>query len=144
MVNPLSDGTPLTYDWLNLLAKEINDQQQTVKTFKNKDKVNFRMNHKYSSSDYSGTIQFLTGSATITVKDGKGQSAVSFKPEFAKGNVMVLSQINLTTDSDFVGIVTPNLIKKDGCVLKVQQYGKSSKKDVSVTVSFVAIGPGTS
>jgi len=142
MVSPLSDGNPLTYDWLNLLASELKDATDMLSSNKKQKKFNFFTNTKGTKT--ASTVQFLTGTQSITVKDGKGEAKVTFSPAFAMAGVVVFAQINSSADMNFVGIVTPTQINKNSCVLKIQQYGKASSKSLNISVNYLAIGSSVS
>lgn len=140
----LSDGTPLTYEWLNSLADAIN-------------KLDIASSNDSSSlikfdGDISGNnILVLTGTEDITVSDKEAKGSVIrknnivFKSAFADNNVTVIAMVTSNKEAQndkpiaagiAVGSITANNF--DAVIQLFADEAKFGKKKLQL--KYVAIG----
>ena len=139
-VSRLSDGTPLTFEWLNSLADAINNLEAL-----NKDDGSF------DGLAGKENVQVLTGSVpvNITGKDTKGGKIVlkniKFKNPFSDKNIVVIAMVTSTAAKQnnkpipagvAVGEITPNNF--DASIQLFDDEGKFGK--TSFELRYVAIG----
>lgn len=146
MVNPLDNGNPLTYNWLNQLANTVIKHDKSLNKMTGNQKINLIPGH-IESAVGSGTVQILTGRASVTFKPNSQNEFVDvvFKNAFASDDIIVLAQVNFDNSgpSGFVSVVTPTRIKVNGCRLNIHRFPPFKKSQVSTArISYIAIGPG--
>jgi hypothetical protein len=146
MVNPLDNGNPLTYNWLNQLANTVISHDKSLNKVSGSQKINVVPGH-ISTGIGSGTVQILTGQASVTFRPNSQNDFVDviFKNAFANDQVIVLAQVNFNNSgpSGFISVVNPTRIKLNGCRLNVHRFPPFKKtQTATAVVSYIAIGPG--
>ena len=139
----LSDGTPLTFEWLNLVADTIN----RLDVAKNNDDSNVKFVGDISGSD----VQVLTGSVPIDVTVDKAKAGtitknnIKFKTAFADKNVTVVAMVTSSAaaqnDNPVAAAVSVGQITANNFDAVVQVFADSSavgKK--KLTLKYIAIG----
>lgn len=139
-VSRLSDGTPLTFEWLNSLVDAINNLEAL-----NKDDGSF------DGLAGKENIQVLTGSKTVNItgKDATGSKVIikdiKFKTPFSDKNVVVIAMVTSTAAKQnnkpipagvAVGEITENNF--DAAIQLFDDEGKFGK--TSFELRYVAIG----
>jgi hypothetical protein len=148
MATPLSDGNPLTYDWLNLLVGEVNTLNATSALSRDNTKIKAIPRH-YTTSTITNTMQVVTGRYTATIAKTKSRvktGRVSFPATFSAADVMVIPSINFTGSDPGIDAVcwTVN-VDESGCEFIVRRLDKANKKqNVSILINYIAIGKARS
>lgn len=139
-VSRLSDGTPLTFEWLNSLADAINKLEAL-----NKDDGSF------DGLAGKEDIQVLTGSVSVNItgRDTKGSKVIvkniKFKNPFSDSKVVVVAMVTSTAAKQnnkpipagvAVGEITQNNF--DAAIQLFDDEGKFGK--TSFELRYVAIG----
>jgi hypothetical protein len=138
----LSDGTPLTYEWLNQVADAINKLDVNSSDYSNV---------KFSGDIKGDNILVLTGTENVTVsaKDASGSviriNNIKFKTAFADNTVTVIAMVtsNQAKQNDkpiaagvAVGQVTSNNF--DAVIQLFADEAKFGKQKLQL--KYVAIG----
>lgn len=144
MATPLSDGNPLTYDWLNLIVGEINTLSASSALGKNNVKLQVLPDH-FSTNVSTNTINLVTGSALVSLGKGKtrGKTApVKFKTPFLSDDVLVVANVNYKgTDPGVDAVCWVTNIDETGCQFWVRRFDAPDKKQTTkVTINYIAIG----
>jgi hypothetical protein len=142
IVSPLSDGTPLTYEWLNSLANAINKV-----ALENEDDSNVKFVGDISGED----ILIITGSVIIDSGSKKNtgskilQNNIKFPQAFADSNVSIFATItsngvkqhdNAVPAAVSVGEITASNF--DAVIQLFDGSGKFGKS--TLELKYVAIG----
>jgi len=148
MASMLTDGNPLTYDWLNLLVGEINTLSSSAALGKNNVKIKMVPNH-FTTKVSTNTVQILTGKATVTLGKGKsrGKSAPQkFSAPFAASDVLVVASVNYNGTDPGVDVASwVTNISESGCSFWVKRFDSVNKKQTTpVTINYIAIGKAKS
>jgi len=146
MVNPLDNGNPLTYNWLNELANTVIKHDKNLSKMTGSLKINMVPGH-ITSGIGSGSVQILTGQADVNFKPNTQSTFVdvTFKNAFASDAIIVLAQINFTNagPSGFTAVVNASRVKLNGCRFNVHRFPPFKKTQTqNAVVSYIAIGPG--
>jgi hypothetical protein len=138
-VAPLSDGTPLTYEWLNSLANAINKV-----VLENEDDSNVKFAGDIAGEDVlivTGTEKIESGSKNFG--GSKVTKNITFTPTFAEGPVTVIAMVTSDKRDDnpvpaavSVGTVTSTTF--DAVIQLFDGSGKFAKN--TLTLKYVAIG----
>jgi hypothetical protein len=141
-VSPLSDGNPLTYNWLNDLVVEINQTEKEVKSVTGSSKINMIAAHA-SSPTY---VQMVTGNVTINIagKESVDKTLVTFSAPFASPDVLVIPAINFKGNAEEVyATAWATNINESGCTIRVKRFAPiDNKKSTPITIRYLAIGKG--
>ena len=148
MAAPLSDGNPLTYDWLNLLVGEVNTLSTTSALSKDNVKIKMIPRH-YTTSTVTNTVQVVTGKATVSLGKGKtrGKSApIKFPATFSASDVLVVANVNYNgTDPGVDAVCWVTNIDESGCMFWVRRFDSPNKNQTTaVTINYIAIGKARS
>jgi hypothetical protein len=148
MASMLTDGNPLTYDWLNLLVGEINTLSSSAALGKNNVKIKMIPNH-FTTKVSTNTVQILTGKATVTLGKGKSRGKtppVKFGAPFAASDVLVVASVNYNgTDPGVDAVCWVTNIDESGCMFWVKRFDSVNKKQTTpVTINYIAIGKAKS
>jgi hypothetical protein len=148
MATPLSDGNPLTYDWLNLLVGEVNTLTSTSALSRENTKIRAIPRH-YTTSSVTNTMQVVTGRALVSLGKGKavGKSApVKFPATFSAADVLVVASVNYNgTDPGVDAVCWVTNIDESGCQFYARRFDKVNKKQTTpVTINYIAIGKARS
>lgn len=144
MATPLSDGNPLTYDWLNLLVGEINTLSSSSALGRSNVKLQVLPNH-FSTNVSTNTINLVTGAATLSLGKGKTRvksSPVKFKTPFLSDDVLVVANVNYKgTDPGVDAVCWVTNIDETGCQFWVRRFDSPDKNQTTkVTINYIAIG----
>jgi len=144
MATPLSDGNPLTYDWLNLLVGEINTLSSSSALGKNNVKLQVLPNH-FSTNVSTNTINLVTGATTVSLGKGKTRAKsnpVKFKTPFLSDDVLVVANVNYKgTDPGVDAVCWVTNIDETGCQFWVRRFDSPDKNQTTkVTINYIAIG----
>jgi hypothetical protein len=144
MATPLSDGNPLTYDWLNLLVGEINTLSSSSALGRSNVKLQVLPNH-FSTNVSANTVNLVTGAALVSLGKGKtrGKTApVKFKTPFLSDDVLVVANVNYKgTDPGVDAVWWVTNIDETGCQFWVRRFDAPDKKQTTkVTINYIAIG----
>jgi hypothetical protein len=141
-VSPLSDGNPLTYNWLNDLVVAINKASEDVKSVTGSSKINMIADHM-SSAQY---VQVLTGGDQINLpgKESVGKTLVTFSTPFSDPDVLVIPTINFRNAAEEVyATVWATNINESGCTIRVKRFPPiDKKKSTPIVINYLAIGKG--
>ena len=148
MATPLSDGNPLTYDWLNLLVGEVNTLASRSTLSKQSTKIKAIPRH-YTTATVTNTMQFVTGRALVSLGKGKasGKSApVKFPASFSTSDVLVVANVNYNgTDPGVDAVCWVTNIDESGCQFYARRFDAVNKKQTTpVTINYIAIGKAKS
>ena len=144
MATPLSDGNPLTYDWLNLLVGEINTLSASSALGRSNVKLQALPNH-FTTNVSANTINLVTGAALVSLGKGKtrGKTApVKFKTPFLSDDVLVVANVNYKgTDPGVDAVCWVTNIDETGCQFWVRRFDAPDKNQTTkVTINYIAIG----
>jgi hypothetical protein len=141
-VSELSDGNPLTYNWLNDLVAEINQTSRDVKSVTGSSKINMIADHM-SSTKY---VQMLTGKTVVNLagKESIDKTLVTFSTPFASADVLVIPTINFRNAAEEIyATAWVTNINESGCVIRVKRFPPvDKKKSTPITINYLAIGKG--
>lgn len=146
MVNPLDNGNPLTYNWLNQLANTVISHSKSLNKMTGNQKISLVPSH-VSTGIGSGSVQILTGEASITFPPNGADASVNitFDTAFSNSQVIVFAQINYpnTGPSGFAAFCNVTNVKSNGCTIRARRLPPLTKKQsTNATVTYLAIGPG--
>jgi hypothetical protein len=141
----LSDGTPLTYEWLNQVADAINKLDVNSSDYSN---VKFDGNVNGSKDD----ILILTGTEEITISAANaGENVIrinniKFKVAFASNNVTVVAMVTsnqaLQNDNPVAAGVAVGQITSNNFDAVIQLFADKAKfGKKKLQLKYVAIGP---
>lgn len=138
----LTDGNPLTYDWLNNLVADI----ETLSNQNAADTGSRIVFKPHWDTSNNTTSKILTGTALVTL--GKGSvsgvsSIVKFSSSFASDtDVVVIATVNYNgTDPGVDAYCWVTNTNKDGCIFHARRLDSvDKKKTTSVTINYIAIG----
>lgn len=141
-VSELSDGNPLTYNWLNDLVVEINKVSGDVKSVTGSSKINMVADHMASTS----YVQMLTGKTIINLsgKESIDKTLVTFSTPFASTEVLVIPAINFRNAAEEIyATAWVTNINESGCTIRVKRFPPiDKKKSTPITINYLAIGKG--
>jgi hypothetical protein len=141
-ISELSDGNPLTYNWLNTLVDEINQTSKDVKSVTGSSKINMIADHM-SSPKY---VQMLTGKTIINLagKESVDKTLVTFSTPFASSDVLVIPAINFRNNAEEIyATAWVTNINESGCTIRVKRFAPiDKKKSTPITINYLAIGKG--
>jgi hypothetical protein len=141
-VSNLSDGNPLTYNWLNDLVAVINQTSKDVKSVTGSSKINMIADHM-SSTTY---VQMLTGQTIINLagKESVDKTLVTFSTPFASSDVLVIPAINFRNAAEEIyATAWVTNINESGCTIRVKRFAPiDKKKSTPITINYLAIGKG--
>ena len=146
MVNPLDNGNPLTFNWLNQLANTVISHDKSLSKMSGNQKISIVPKH-ITTGIGSGTVQVLTGQVDVTFppNSANGTSNVKFDTSFSNSQVIVLAQINYpnTGPSGFAAFCNVTNVKGTGCTINVHRLPPLTKsQSTKATIAYIAIGPG--
>lgn len=134
-VNPLSDGTPLTFEWLNSVAEAINRLE-----IQNADDSNVKFVGDVNGQD----VQIETGTATVNATKGVKaiESQVAFKTPFRDNSVTVVAMVTTKDKKPIAAGIAVGQItsKKFNLVIDLFDDSAAFGKNQKVFVKYVAIG----
>jgi hypothetical protein len=138
----LSDGNPLTYDWLNSLVASINKASEDVKSVTGSSKINMIADHMASTA----YVQMLTGETVVNLagKESIDKTLVTFSTPFASSDVLVIPAINFRNNAEEVyATAWVTNINESGCTIRVKRFAPiDKKKSTPITINYLAIGKG--
>jgi hypothetical protein len=138
----LSDGNPLTYDWLNSLVASINKASEDVKSVTGSSKINMIADHMASTA----YVQILTGETVVNLagKESIDKTLVTFSTPFASSDVLVIPAINFRNNAEEVyATAWVTNINESGCTIRVKRFAPiDKKKSTPITINYLAIGKG--
>ena len=141
-VSNLSDGNPLTYNWLNDLVAAINQTSKDVKSVTGSSKINMIADHMASTA----YVQMLTGQTTVNIagKQSLDKTLVTFSTPFASSDVLVIPAINFTNNAEEIyATAWVTNINESGCTIRVKRFAPiDKKKSTPITINYLAIGKG--
>jgi hypothetical protein len=139
-VSELSDGNPLTYNWLNDLVSVINQTSKDVKSVTGASKINLITPESYPN------VQMLTGKTTINLagKESVDKTLVTFNTPFASPDVLVIPTINFRNAAEEIyATAWVTNINESGCTIRVKRFAPiDKKKSTPITINYLAIGKG--
>jgi len=146
MVNPLDNGNPLTYNWLNQLANTVISHDKSLSKMTGNQKISIVPSH-VSTGIGSGTVQVLTGQTAVTFAPNSADASVTvnFNTAFSNAQVVVFAQINYpnTGPSGFAALCNVTNVGSTGCTIRVRRLPPLTKTgSTNATISYLAIGPG--
>ena len=141
-VSELSDGNPLTYNWLNLLVADINQVSRDVKSVTGASKINLIADHMASTT----YVQVLTGQTTVNLagKESIDKTLVTFSTPFVSSDVLVIPAINFRNNAEEIyATAWVTNINESGCTIRVKRFAPiDKKKSTPITINYLAIGKG--
>jgi hypothetical protein len=141
-VSELSDGNPLTYNWLNLLVADINQVSRDVKSVTGASKINLIADHMASTT----YVQVLTGKTTVNLagKESIDKTLVTFSTPFVSSDVLVIPAINFRNNAEEIyATAWVTNINESGCTIRVKRFAPiDKKKSTPITINYLAIGKG--
>lgn len=141
-VTELSDGNPLTYNWLNDLVAVINQTSKDVKSVTGSSKINMIADHMSSATN----VQMLTGKTVINLagKESIDKTLVTFSTPFASPDVLVIPTINFRNAAEEIyATAWVTNINESGCTIRVKRFAPiDKKKSTPITINYLAIGKG--
>ena len=142
VLSNLSDGNPLTYDWLNGLVASINKASEDVKSVTGSSKINMIADHMASTT----YVQMLTGNDQVNLagKESVGHTLVTFSTPFASTEVLVIPTINFKNNAqDIYATAWVTNINESGCIIRVKRFAPiDNKKSTPIMINYLAIGKG--
>jgi hypothetical protein len=141
-VSELSDGNPLTYNWLNDLVAEINNTSKEVKSVTGSSKINMIADHMAQTT----YVQMVTGELTINLsgKQSIDSKPVTFVTPFTSSDVLVIPAINFTNSAEEIyATAWVTNINESGCTIRIKRFAPiDKKKSTPITIKYLAIGKG--
>jgi hypothetical protein len=141
-ITELSDGNPLTYNWLNDLVVEINKVSGDVKSVTGSSKINMIADHMPTTT----YVQMLTGKAIINLsgKESIDKTLVTFSTPFSSPDVLVIPTINFRNAAEEIyATAWVTNINESGCTIRVKRFPPiDKKKSTPITINYLAIGKG--
>ena len=141
-VSELSDGNPLTYNWLNELVADINQASKDVKSVTGASKINLIADHMPSTT----YVQMLTGETVVNLagKESIDKTLVTFSTPFASSDVLVIPAINFRNNAEEIyATAWVTNINESGCTIRVKRFAPiDKKKSTPITINYLAIGKG--
>jgi len=146
MVNPLDNGNPLTFNWLNQLANTVISHDKSLSKMTGNQKISIVPSH-VSTGIGSGTVQVLTGKTSVSFAPNSANESVnvSFNTSFSNSSVIVLAQINYPNNgpSGFAAFCNVTNVKGTGCTINVHRLAPLTKSSsTKAEIVYLAIGPG--
>ena len=146
MVNPLDNGNPLTYNWLNQLANAVISHDKSLSKITGNQRLSV-IPHHITSGVNSGTVQILTDQVPTNFAANSADTTVNvkFPTSFSNSQVIVFAQVNYAGPgpSGFSAVCTVTNIGVTGCTINVRRLPPLTKTGTTAaTVSYIAIGPG--
>jgi hypothetical protein len=152
IVPPISDGQPITYEFLNQVVSAVNKLGKTESGESNQDiefrGVSYALNKKDSVLVVMGKFSMEFGSLA-NVSSSTARKTIKFNGNFKQPPLVFLSAVDESADkqadTSYVSLIATDISKSAfTCRARRTLSGKSAQKKDELVINFLAVGPAPS